>query len=651
MDPKTFKAETAKEVLSQISRELGPDAIIVSQKKIKDSEGILWVEATASPREGSAVDTAAFSNALTSALKRKKSLMIGGLAAMFALIVAAAVIFWPRGGEVPTPKQKRIVVLPFENLGPPEDVYFADGITDEITTRLARMDGLGVIARTSAYQYKNKDKGIQQIGDELEVDYVLEGTVRWQRSPDDLGRIRISPQLIRADDATHVWAHIYDEDITDIFEVQSNISEQVAEALDISLLESERQALKARPTDNVEAYNYYLRGKDYFHRGFSPKDIRMAIQMFEKAVELDPTFALAYTQLSYNHSSMYGNRWDRTEERLAKAKQAVDKAFQLRPDMPEAHGAMGGYYKVQNDSDRAMKHLKIAQESMPNDSQILLTISIVQGQQGKGELALATLKKALELDPRSSVLAYQMAVELRGRRRYSEAESFYDLAISLAPENWLYYHEKAELYLLWEGSTEKARKVFEDVPKFVRSSGEPLLYKYMAYRLAVFDGNYQGALDQISSVSSKAVGGRVKFLPIELMRAQIYRLMNQPELAESHYESARRFLETRIQAQPADARLHGSLGIAYAGLGRKEEAIREGKLAVELESAGWFALFRLEELAQIYTMIGEHDQAIDQLEYLLSHPYEYTIPLFRIDPKWNPLREHPRFQKLLEEGK
>lgn len=331
MGLKTFRASTAKEALSQISRELGPDAVIVSHRRTKDSEGRHWVEATAALPEERTSDATAFPGALRYVFDRKKGLWIGGLTVLLALLVAAAIFFWPRNGSPPHVEEKRLVVLPFENLGLPEDTYFADGITDEITTRLSKIEGLAVIARTSANLYKNSTKTLREIGDELGVDYVVEGAIRWQKSSDDPDRVRLSPQLIRVSDGTHVWAHIYEEDITDIFKVQSEVAEHVAEALDITLNKSERLSLEAMPTGNIEAYNYYLRGNDYSKRGHERWNIRSAIQLYEKAVELDPFFALAYARLSYSHSRIYGLHHDRTKERLNNAKRAAHTAFEIIP--------------------------------------------------------------------------------------------------------------------------------------------------------------------------------------------------------------------------------------------------------------------------------------------------------------------------------
>jgi TolB-like protein len=236
--------------------------------------------------------------------KLRKMAMI--ICVVIVIVLTAIVVrFIPKEPTLPASTEIRLVVLPFENLGPVEEEYFAAGITDAITARLAGIQGLGVISRQSAMQYKNREKNTRQIAKELGVDYILEGTVQRERPSDPNSQVRIIPQLIRASDDTHVWAQTYDNDMSQVFQVQSDLAEQVAQALDITLLEPERQALESRPTENMEAYDYYLRGNEYYHRSLLENDFRIAIRMYEKAVELDPTFALTYAQLSRAHVFMY----------------------------------------------------------------------------------------------------------------------------------------------------------------------------------------------------------------------------------------------------------------------------------------------------------------------------------------------------------
>ncbi len=590
-------------------------------------------------------------SALAVPTKSRKVAMIFGVVIIIVLS-AIAVRFIPRQQAQPSSKVIRLVVLPFENLGSVEDEYFADGISEEIMSRLSTIHTLGVISRTSAIQYKDSNKAIREIGEELGVEYVLEGTVRWERPPEGPSRVRVTPQLIRVSDDTHLWSERYDAVLADIFQVQSDMAEQVAQALDITLLEPERQAIKSKPTENTEAYDYFLRGNLYFHRSYRETDMKSALQMYEKAVELDPRFALAYAAISEVHAQIYWYYYDRSEKRLTMAEAAVYKALEINPGLPEAHRALGFYYYWGHlEYDRALEQFAITQKSRPNDSMLWEGISYIQRRQGKFEQALTSIMKADELNPRTSILAGQVGRTLMLLRKYQQAERYYDRAISMAPDLPLAYGHKARIYVQAEGSTEKARAVLAEAPQNNKSEENGYIVNSLIM-LDVFDRNYQEALDKLSLVSED-IDDQFNFIPNSLRYAEIYGYMDENELAKKYYEDARSILEAKIQERYEDARFHSALGIAYAGLGRKEDAIREGKLAVKLlpvAKEAWRGLFKVEALAKIYVMVGESDAAIEQLEYLLSIPGELSIPLLRLDPAWNPLHNHPHFKKLIETG-
>jgi non-specific serine/threonine protein kinase len=588
--------------------------------------------------------------------KSKKVAMIISALTISIVLFGIAFKFIPHKEIQPSSKEIRLVVLPFENLGSNEDDYFADGITDAITARLAGIHGLGVISRQSAIQYKNKEKSTPQIAQELDVDYILEGTVQRERQSDSNSRVRIIPQLINASEDTHAWTEIYDDDMSEVFRVQSEVAEQVAQALDITLLQTERRALASRPTENIEAYDYYLRGVDYSQRSLLESDKRIAIQMYEKAVELDPMFALAYAQLSRAHLLMYWFYYDRSDARLVLGKQAVDRALELNPDLPEAHLALGQYYyHGQLDYDRALEQFAIGRKIQPNNSGLLSYIGYVQRRQGKFKQALTNFKKASKLNPLSHVSAWDVGTTSMYLRKYPEAEHCFDQAISLAPDLSFAYYCKAWLYLCSEGSTDKARAVLEEALQSIRSAETHRIFNLLV-NIDVFDGNYQEALDRLSLRSQDIdnqdyIDDLEYFIPNALLYARIYGYMNKKELARKYYEEARSILESKIQQRPDHARFHSALGLAYAGLGRKENAIWEGKLAVEMLPVSKETMrgpYRVEDLARIYVMVGEYDAAIDRLEYLLDIPGMMSIPLLRLDPAWDPLRNHPRFEKLID---
>ena len=658
-----FEGETATEILARII-EREPDWEMLPQETPENIRVLLCRCLEKDPRRrlrdigdagieiSETLSKPAAAPLVTTAAKLRRMAMIIGAA---IIVVLSGVTVWfisKQQAQTPS-KEKVLVVLPFENLGPVEDEYFADGITDAITARLAVIRGLGVISRQSAMQYKDRKRNTQQIAKELGVDYILEGTIQRERPSDPTSRVRIIPQLIRASDDMQVWAQTYDDDMSEVFRLQSELAERVAQALDITLLEPERRALKSRLTENIEAYEYYLLGNEYYHRSGLESDFRIAIRMYEKAVELDPTLALAYAQLSMVHSRMYWHVFDRSKERLALAKQAVDKAFQLNPGLPEAHMALGFYYYWDHlDYDHALEQFAIARKSQPNNTSLLSGIGWVQRRQGKFEQALANLKRACELDPLSHGLSETVGQTFMLLRKYPEAKRYYDRAILLRFDVPHAYLRKAQSHLLWEGRTEKARAVLEEALENIKPADTAEIVELLV-TIDMYDGNYQGALDRLS-LKSEDFDKFGRFTPNALLRAQIYGYMNKDELAKKYYEEARRILESKIAEQPEDVRFHSSLGIAYAGLGRKEDAIREGKLAVEMLPVSKEALvgvIRVGDLARIYVMVGEYDAAIDQLEFLLSRPGELSIPLLRLDPAWDPLRDHPRFKKLVDAGK
>ena len=566
-------------------------------------------------------------------------------AGVFLLLVTAGYVFFSRylpggSGEI-TSERKMLVVLPFENLGPAEDEYFADGITEEITVRLAAIHELGVIGRTSAIQYKNTDKNIQQIGEELGVEYIMEGTIRWQRTSKGASRVRVTPQLIRVSDATHLWADVYDEVLTEVFRVQSDIAGKVVSALDLTLLEPERELLESKPTDDLEAYDYYLRGNEYFQGIDDEKRLRLASQLYENAVELDSSFASAYAMLSGVYTELYWHH-DRRGEDLARAKQALDKATELGADLPDVHVARGSYYYHQEDYGRALEEFELAREKRPNDADLLEQIGFVRRRQGLSELAIPKFKRAVELEPRSARKASNLGDTYLWMRVYTEAETYYDRAISLAPDKAKFYADKARLHILREGNTEAAQRLLQRASEVVEPTAQ---FSHVGAWVDACAGDYEAALTKLTADGPVFSSGAHYY-----NRAAMYGFLGKLEMERSYYDSARVMLEERVAAVPDDARYHGGLGIAYAGLGRKNDAIREGERAAKLAPISQDAFYNPTSaisLARIYVMVGEYEDAIDQLEYLLSIPAPLSIPSLRVDPTWAPLREHPRFQELL----
>jgi serine/threonine protein kinase/lipoprotein NlpI len=537
-------------------------------------------------------------------------------------------------------KEIRLVVLQCENLESAEDDYFANGIMDGIKARLEGIHGLHV--------YGSREKGAKQIAKELGVDFILEGTLQRAHLSDPNSPVIITPKLIRVSDDALLWSKPYDTVPANIIQVQSDIAEQITQTLDITLLERERQVLTYKPTEKTEAYVYYLQGNEYYHRRYVESDLRNAISMYNRAISLDPNLAQAYSQLSRAHTMMFGH-YDHSDSRLVLAKETVEKALRLNPDQPEAHLALGQYYfQGLRDYDRAYKELEIARKIQPINSEVLYFTGLVQGRQGKFEQALANIKGAYELDPLSNNIAIEIGLYSMFLRKYPEAETYCKRAIFLAPDSSTAYNLMAQIYSRWEGNTNKARKALQEALKKAKGAEDPGTIQSLV-NLEIYDSNYQDALDSLSLISED-VDEAGFFFPKALRVAQIHEYMDNKEFALKYFNNARIFLESKVEEQPDDPQYHSLLGITYAGLGDEKKAIREGKRAVVIRPVSKEAVhgpFLVRNLALIYCMVGKYDLAIDKLEYLLSIPGELSIPLIQVDPAWEPLRNRPRFQKLI----
>jgi serine/threonine protein kinase/tetratricopeptide (TPR) repeat protein len=578
-------------------------------------------------------------------------------AAVLALVLLGLVLGRGRTGEVRSPGSgpKMLAVLPFENVGRPEDEYFAEGLTDEITSRLAAVANLGVISRTSAMQYKSTRKPLRQIGRELGAAYVLEGSVRWEKRPDGTSRVRVTPQLVQVSDDRHLWAERYDADLADVFDVQGHIAEQVTSALDVALRAPERQALAVRPTTNLHAYDAYLRGSASVGRSEAgDEDFHLGVRLFEKAVELDPRFALAHAALSRAHSWLYWRDYDHSDERLARAKAAADQALRLAPDLPEGHLALGYYYYWgHRDYARALTEFALAKARLPSSSEAIAGIGVVERRQGHWDSAASHLRRAAEIDPRSRTSALMVGETYDFLRDYGAAERYYKRAIALTPDWAVPHANRAWLYVRWHGDPARARQAIrEALPR----TDVAQLVSLFAFNLnsgstfVIAEGDLSATFERLSlsqwlgSWGSDTSG-------YYLWKADWHRLRGESELGRDYGDSARGTLEVQVRVRPEDDEAHGRLGLAYAWLGYKARAIREGKRAVELLPMDKDAVKgtqHLLRLARIYTLVGEQDAALEQLERLLSVPSLVSRLSLRVDPEWKTLRRNPRFQRLVD---
>jgi TolB-like protein/Tfp pilus assembly protein PilF len=550
-------------------------------------------------------------------------------------VIAAAWSWWGRPGPETALGEKSIAVLPFVNFsGSEEDEYFSDGITDDILTHLSKIGNLKVIARTSIVQYKNTEKRIRDIGRELGVATILEGSVRRAGS-----RVRISGQLVDAETEEHLWAEIYDRDLTDVFAIQSDVASQIAAALKATLTPEEKSYLERKPTENLEAYDYYLKGNYYWLNYNTLEGHELAVRMYEKAIELDPEFALAYAKLSIMHSTLYSVLgWDHTPERLEKARIALEKARELSPDLPEIHYALAEYAQSFYDYDRALKEYELALEIQPNNSEIIWGAGYIFARHGKWDQAKKYLLRAHDLDPQSELICHHLSALYGFLRNWAEAERWANLTISIGPDEVYGYDQKAWVKIGGYGDLSKAREVIEEGEVNTNER-----FDYRKWMIELYSRNYSESLPTfLNGTSALAYYGK----------GYTYSLLGEEAKAAASYDSARVQYEELVQGAPDNALYHRMLGGVYAGLGRKEEAIRAGEKAVELAPVSKDAYIdgpdALIGLANTYILVGEYDQALDKLEYLLSIPSNLSIWRLKLSPIYEPLRELPRFQALLE---
>ncbi len=545
-------------------------------------------------------------------------------------------------------QRRMIAVLPFENLGSPEDAYFAAGITEEITGRLAAIRGLGVISRKSARRYAGTQKSIEQIGEELGVAYVLEGTVRWARSGNGPGKVRITPQLVRVADDSNLWAEVYDRVLDDVFEVQTDVALSVLRELDVALLQPERDALEIRPTGNLDAYQAYLRGLNALEPEWSPETVRLAAEMFERAVELDPEFAHAHAWLAMTHGDLVSGVAVSPEERRDRCRRtlaAAERALELAPDLPYAQVAMGNFhFRCARDYQRALEALAVAEAALPNDPEVMKWTAIMRRRQGYVEEAAERLERAVELDPRDAELAETLAFTFTMLRRYQEADVSLARSIALAPDQERAYQYRAWNFLHWRGDTDAAREVLEAMP--TRRSPWSIAFSTM---VDFYARDYSAMLEKLESEPAESFPPSY---PRSVLRGLAYSQMGLPERARGAWEAIRLELEEVLAADPDHHVLRIRLSWAYAQLGRRSEAIREVERAIAalpITEDVILGSLLLHDAIWTYVFAGDYDTAIEYIDRLLSIPSGgvLSVALLRLDPLYDPLRQLPGFQELL----
>jgi serine/threonine-protein kinase len=575
--------------------------------------------------------------------RRRNALML----AVSGLIVLSAAGFFLLPRVSARKIDKSIAVLPFQNLSDQKDnAYFADGIQDDILTNLSKIGDLKVISRMSVMSYRGDGaRNAREIGKALGVATLLEGSVRRVGN-----RVRVSVQLINANNDEHIWAEDYDRDLTDVFAIQTDLAQKIASALQAKLSPNEKQRLDSRPTQNSDAYLLFIQAHDYANRPDQFRDeLLKAEELFERAIKLDPNFAAAFAGLSMVESWMYHNS-EPTQARREKARRNADEALRLQPDLPEGHLALGlSYYYGDRDYQRALAELEIAKRDLPNEAQAYMVIGAIQRRQGKWAESTANLEKAAALDPKNAMILAQLALSYMALRNYDAAEKTLDRAIAAAPRAFGPVGLKAYLAVLSGRNLTVAEKQLSLIPDESDPSG---MVTWTRWWLLMFQRNFPEALAVVGKFPGEIlVVVTTAPAPKALLEGIVHSLQGDKAKSQTEFEHARIISEKLLQEAPEDPARNAQHGLILAALGRKQEAIAEGKRAVELLPESQDAMDGPKiaaSLAEIYALTGEADEALRLIDHLLQVPNGLTVPTLKLDPAWDPLRKDPRFQALID---
>jgi len=541
---------------------------------------------------------------------------------------------------------KSIAVLPFQSLSDEkENAYFADGIQDDILTNLSKIGDLKVISRMSVMSYRGDAvRNAREIGKALGVATLLEGSVRRIGN-----RVRVNVQLIDASNDEHIWAEDYDRDLTDVFAIQTDLAQKIASALQAKLSPTEKARLDNRPTQNPDAYLLFVQAHEYANRMDMFNDMSLkAVPLFEQAIKLDPTFALAFADLSTVESWIY-HSLDPIPAWREKARLNADEALRLQPDLPEGHLALGfSYYYGDRDYKRALAEFELAKRDLPNEAQAYMAIGAIQRRQGKWAESTANLEKAATLDPKNTNVLINLCFSYMALRNFEAADKILDRAIAASPQSFQARALKGFMAVLWKGDLSAAEKVFSSVPI---ENDERGLTTWARAWILTLERKFPDALQLLERYHGETMYSTTTApYPKAFAEGLIYLLQGNKTKAQEKFQNARVVSEKLLGEAPGDAARHAQHGLILAGLGQKQEAIAEGKRAVELLPESQDALDGprcTSALAQIYAWTGEFDEAFRLLDHLFAVPNDLTIPMFKLDPAWDPLRKDPRYQALI----
>jgi eukaryotic-like serine/threonine-protein kinase len=572
-----------------------------------------------------------------------------------ACLLLALVVVWLLREQFLAPRtpmpEKSIAVLPFENLSrDPDNAFFTNGVQDEILTALARIADLKVISRTSVTDYKSGiARDLREIGQQLGVAHVLEGSV--QRFGN---RVRVNAQLVDGRTDAHVWAQTYDRDVSDVFAIQSQIAKTIANQLQAKLSAGEQTAIAQPPTKDITAFLLYTRAKSLmlltsFSTGLEQRFLK-AIDLLNQAVARDPSFFLAYCQLAYTHDQLYFVGFDHTPARLALAESAIDSSFRLRANAGEAHLARGeNLYRGHLDYDGALAELDISRQTLPNDPRIFELIGFIRWRQGRYEESVRSFERALELDPRNLYTLQQVAMKYNLLRRYGDGAALLDRCLAISSNDIDTRAARARLELEWRADPIPLHKFIDAIRAENPGTVATVADSWFAYALAERDASAAEAA--LGALGEATFGNDATQFSRSVGEGLVARMTNDQVKARSAFSAARAEQEKRVQAQPNYGPAISILGLIDAGLGRKDDALQEGREAMELlpvEKDSVNGVQMIENFAIIAAWVGEKDQACEQLAIAARLPGYVSYGQLKLLPYWDSLRGDPRFEKIVD---
>jgi len=579
-------------------------------------------------------------------MPRRRRNVIALLVAGIVVSAGAGFFLLPRASARKI--DKSIAVLPFENFSDDKDnAFFADGIQDDILTNLAKIGDLKVISRTSVMPYRGKEKNVREIGKALGVSTILEGSVRKSGN-----RVRVNVQLINAVNDEHMWAEDYDRDLTDVFAIQTDLAQKIAHELQAKLSPTEKAQMTRKPTENGEAYLAFVEAHNLHTQMEDLDKLKQAEQLYERALQMDPNFALAAADFSRLESWIY-HTFDPTPARREKARSLAERALKLQPEGPEGHLALGfSFYYGERDYENALKEFAIAQQGLPNEAEVYLAIGAIQRRQGKWTESNANLEKAANLNPNDPWPLQNLALNYQMQRNFEAADKTVGRALKLRPKAFGLWSIKAESEVASKGSFETVEYGIKLVSASAMPEGEKVHMMAAIVQTRLTQRRYAEALQNAESIKDELLGKDLEGLCSKYEVIGIARKMLKDDAGgREALLTAKRYAETYLQGAPIEAKRHGKLAEILAWLGEKDAAIAEAKQATEMlpESVDAFeGPAMTQKLAEVYCIVGEPEKAIDLLEGLLSRPSPVTVALLKIVPIWDSLRHNPRFIELLK---